>query len=55
MIYCLLSHCLWGFCVWSLSCYAVLSVISSFTIIVIGKRELDALFLLSSRYLVSVL
>ena len=35
-------HCLCGFCVWSLLCYALLSVFSSFTIILARKRELIA-------------
>ena len=34
---------LWGFCVWSLFYYAVLSVLSSFAIILLRKRELVAL------------
>ena len=40
------SHCLCGFCVWSLFCYALISVLSSFssfTIILATKRELIAL------------
>ena len=32
------SNCLLGFCVWSLFCYAVLSVLFSFEIILMGKR-----------------
>ena len=41
------SHCLWGICVWSLFSYAVLSVLSSFAIISLRKRELVALLWLS--------
>ena len=36
------------FCVCSLFCYTVLSINSSFALIPLGKRELFALFLLSS-------
>ena len=32
-----------NFCVWSLFCYALLSVLSSFAIILVRKRELVAL------------
>ena len=35
------SYCLFYFCFWSLFCCAVLSVISSFAIISLGKRERD--------------
>ena len=44
IVYCC-SHCLGGggFCVWSLFCYAVPSVLSSFPIILMKKRELVAL------------
>ena len=38
----LLIHCLWGFCAWSLFCYTVLSVLSSFEIILMRKIELAA-------------
>ena len=38
-------HCLWEFCVWSLFCYTVLSLLSSFTIILTGKRESWLLYL----------
>ena len=37
------SPCLWGLCVCSLLCYAVLSVLSSFGITLMGKREMVAL------------
>ena len=37
-----------GFCVCSMFCYALLCFLSSFTIILMGKRELVALFCLSS-------
>ena len=47
------SRCLWGFVVKSLFCFAVLCVLSSFTIISLGKRELVALLLLSSLCLVT--
>ena len=33
------SNCLFYFCIWSLFCCAVLSIISSFAIISLGKRE----------------
>ena len=36
------------FCVWSFFCYAVLSVLSSFAIITLRKRELVALLALCS-------
>ena len=39
---------MWEFCVCSLFCYTVLSINSSFSLIPLGKRELIALFLLSS-------
>ena len=42
------------FCVWFLFCYAVFSVLSSFVIILMGKRELAALLQFSSRCLVTV-
>ena len=38
----LLPHCLLGFCVWSLFCYAVLSVLSSFAIVLMRKRERES-------------
>ena len=38
---------MWGFCVRSLFCYTVLCVISSFAILMLVKRELVALLLLS--------
>ena len=39
------SHCLWGLCVLSLFCNALLtcSILSSFAIILTGKRKLVAL------------
>ena len=45
---------LWGFYVCSMVCCAVLCVLSSFAIILVGKRELVALLCLSSRWLVAV-
>ena len=51
----LLIHCfmhlpfLWEFCVCSLFCCALLSVLSSFAIILKRKRELVALLKLSSK------
>ena len=36
------SHCFVGSCVWSLFCCAVLSVVSSFAITTLGKREREA-------------
>ena len=44
----LLFPCLWGFRVGPCFCYAVLSVLPSFAIILIGKREHVALLLSSS-------
>ena len=41
IVYCC-PQCLLGFGVWPLFCYAVLSVISSFAIISLRKRELVA-------------
>ena len=41
------TSCLWGFYVWSLFCYAVLSDLSSFAIIMPRKRELFSLLKLS--------
>ena len=35
----------WGFCVWSLFCYAILCVHSRFAVILMGKRELVAHFI----------
>ena len=43
IVYCC-SHCLWGFCVLSLFWYTVLSVLSSFSITTMGKRELETLY-----------
>ena len=47
LIHCLIccSHCLWGLCVLSLLCNALLtcSILSSFAIILAGKRKLVAL------------
>ena len=37
-VYCC-SHCLCGFCVCTLFCFAVLSVLSTFAIISLRKRE----------------
>ena len=44
-----------GFCVCSMLCYALLCVLSSFAIILTGKRELIALLCLSSWCLVIVM
>ena len=41
-------------CVWSVFCYEVLSVLSSFTIVSLRKRELVALFDLSSCWHLAV-
>ena len=46
---------MWVFCVRLLFCYAVLCVLHSFAIISLGKRELVALFLLSSWCHVAVI
>ena len=43
-----------GFCVCSMFCCTLLCVISSFTIILMGKRELVALLCLSSLCLVAL-
>ena len=43
-----------GFCICSMFCCAILCVHSSFAIILMGKRELVALFCLSSWCLVIV-
>ena len=43
IIVCCFSHCVWGFCIVSLVCNVVLSVLSSFAIILLRKRELVAL------------
>ena len=53
-VYCC-SHCLWRVCVESLFCCALLCVLSSFTIIPLGKRELVALLLWYSECHVSVI
>ena len=42
------DHSLLGFCVWYLFCYAVLSVLTSFEIILIEKKELVVLLRLHS-------
>ena len=49
------SHCLCGFCVRYLFCYKVLSVLSIFAIILVRKRGLVSLLLLSSWCLVNIL
>ena len=51
----LLLFPLWGFCACSLFCCAVLCVLSSFPIILMGKRELVALLCLSSWCLMAVI
>ena len=38
IVYCC-SHSLWGFCIWSLFCNTILSVLSSFAIILMIKEE----------------
>ena len=43
-----------GFCVWSLFCYALLSFLSSFAIILTRKRKLVASLQLSYKCLVTV-
>ena len=43
-----------GFCVWFFFCYAVLCVLSSFAIVLMGKREKKTLLKLSSRCLMTV-
>ena len=55
IIVCCCSHCLWGFSVRFLFCFAVLRVLSSFAIILLGKRELVALLLLCSERQVAVI
>ena len=44
-----------GFCICSMFCYTLLCVLSSFAIILTGKRELVALLCLSSCCLVNVM
>ena len=41
-------------CVYTLFCYAVLDIISSFAIILMRKREMDALLIVSFRCIVTV-
>ena len=54
-IHCCCSHCLWGFSVGSMLCFAVLCALSSFAIILLGKREPVALLLLCSECHVTVI
>ena len=46
-VYVCVCVCVGGVCVWSMFCYLVLCVLSSLAIILMGKRELVALYILT--------